>query len=92
MEPTTVSLIATLMRSMAMVTSVPGAGGNTQAVAAALNLAALAVERGASGLFALKMLNDDIMKMVATGVEPSFDQWTELEQRSNVAHKILQDL
>lgn len=83
------NLIALLLRSLSIISRDPALGYRGAAVTSALDLAAVALEKGVEGAASLKALTEQVKQMVLEGREPTKDEWYSLKSKSDAAHAIL---
>lgn len=84
-----ITLIATLLRSLSLISVAPGWGVKGEAIAKVLDLAAVALERGEEGKEQLEALAAEVRAMVNEGRQPTIGEWAALKKRSDEASAIL---
>lgn len=83
-------LISILLSSLSKIASDPALGYRGAAVKSVLDLAALAIARGAEGSDQLKLLAANVKAMAEEGREPTKDEWNALKEGSDRAHATIQ--
>lgn len=82
------SLIPTFLRALV---SAPASNSFlTPIIDEILSIAATLVEQGEAGASAFQGFTQEIQAMVASGGEPTADQWATLKARSDAAHAAIQ--
>lgn len=84
-------LISLFLRSLSIIASDPALGSRGSTIKSVLDLAALAVERGAAGRDQLAALHEQLKHMVDEGREPTPEEWDALKARSDAAHRTIQE-
>ena len=82
-------ILAVIFRSLAALATDPALGYRGNALVAALQLVAVAVEAGAVGVDELKKLEAQLREMIDQNREPTKAEWAELKARSEAAHLVL---
>jgi hypothetical protein len=83
-------LILLFLRSLSSIATDPALGARGAAIKSVLDLAALAVERGAEGADQLKALVSAVKAMADEGREPTPEEWNTLKEQSDAAHAAIQ--